>query len=272
MLAVAVWFVRSIPRTLSALAIASLIALALNPLVERLQAPHRLAPAHGRGDRARHVRDLHGGRDRADHRADDPRGPRLQQADPEDGQGPRPAARSSARACARRTRRRRCRSGSTTLPKRLSANSKPIENAAGAIADGVAAALFTILLAITLLLDGEHIVNGIRRLIPARRRADADRLGRLVYNVIGRYIAGTLFVAALAGVVMLTGSLALGVPLAPLIAVWVAITNPIPQVGGFLGGVGVRAARADAGRGRRRRVPRRSSSCTSSSRTTCCSR
>jgi predicted PurR-regulated permease PerM len=45
-----------------------------------------------------------------------------------------------------------------------------------------------------------------------------------------------LLVAALAGVVMLTGALALDVPLAPLIAVWVAITNPIPQIGGFLGG------------------------------------
>src|SRR5206468_20313 len=114
---------------------------------------------------------------------------------------------------------------------------KPIEHAAGQIADGVAAALFTLLLAITLLLDGDHIVNGIRRLVPDRRKADADRLGRLVYNVIGRYIAGTLLVAALAGVVVLTGGLALGVPLAPLIAAWVAITNPIPQVGGFLGGV-----------------------------------
>ena len=134
-------------------------------------------------------------------------------------------------------RRRRCRAGSNDVPHRLSANSKPIESAAGAIADGVAAALFTILLSITLLLDGEHIVNSTRRLVPARRRADADRLGRLVYNVVGRYIAGTLLVAALAGVVMLTGSLALGVPLAPLIAVWVAITNPIPQVGGFMGGV-----------------------------------
>jgi len=85
-------------------------------------------------------------------------------------------------------------------------------------------------------LDGEFLVGGVRRLIPARRRADADRMGRLVYNVIGRYIAGTLLVAALAGVVMLTGALSLGVPLAPLIAVWVAITNPIPQIGGFLGG------------------------------------
>jgi len=85
-------------------------------------------------------------------------------------------------------------------------------------------------------LDGEFLVGGIRRLVPAHRRKDADRMGRLVYNVIGRYIAGTLLVAALAGVVMLAGALVLDVPLAPLIAVWVAITNPIPQIGGFLGG------------------------------------
>ena len=43
--------------------------------------------------------------------------------------------------------------------------------------------------------------------------------------------------AALAGVVTLVASLSLGVPLAPLLAVWVAICNPIPQVGGFLGAV-----------------------------------
>ena len=41
--------------------------------------------------------------------------------------------------------------------------------------------------------------------------------------------------AALAGVVTLVASLALGVPLAPLLAVWVAICNPMPQIGGFLG-------------------------------------
>ena len=76
-----------------------------------------------------------------------------------------------------------------------------------------------------------------RRLVPLTPRPDADRLGRLVYDVVGRYIAGTLFMAALAGVVTLVASLALGVPLAPLLAVWVAICNPIPQIGGFLGAV-----------------------------------
>ena len=37
--------------------------------------------------------------------------------------------------------------------------------------------------------------------------------------------------------VELTDGRTLGVPLAPLLAVWVAICNPIPQVGGFLGAV-----------------------------------
>ncbi len=109
--AIAVWFIRSIPRTLSALAIATLFALALNPLVEALKRRtgwHRRTAAgvvlvtavHRR--RARH---------RADHRTDDPRGPRLQQADPADGEGPRHAARSSVRGCGRPRRRRRCSSG-----------------------------------------------------------------------------------------------------------------------------------------------------------------
>jgi predicted PurR-regulated permease PerM len=123
------------------------------------------------------------------------------------------------------------------FPKRLDVNSTPVADAAATIADGVAAALFALLLAITLVLDGERLVNMGRQLVPAKRRPDADRFGRMIYDVFGRYIAGSLFVAALAGVVMLIASLSLGVPLAPLVAVWVAICNPMPQIGGFLGAV-----------------------------------
>ena len=73
--------------------------------------------------------------------------------------------------------------------------------------------------------------------MPVSRRRTTDRLGVLVYEVIGRYIAGSLLVAVLAGTVMLIASLALGLPLAPLIGVWVAMTNLIPQIGGLLGAV-----------------------------------
>jgi predicted PurR-regulated permease PerM len=235
-LAAGVWFVRSIPRTLASLAIATLFALALNPLVDRVQ---RRRGWHRRTAAGvvllcvfgivatvvalitvPTIREVHNFNDQIPHTVKDLGtlpiiGPRLREADAS----------------------RKVQDWLNNVPERLSTNSKPIENAAGAVADGVAAALFTALLAITLLLDGEHLVNGARRLVPERRREDADRLGRLVYEIIGRYIAGSLLVAALAATVMLTASLALGVPLAPLIAVWVAITNPIPQVGGLLGGV-----------------------------------
>jgi predicted PurR-regulated permease PerM len=230
-----VWFVRSIPRTLASLAIAMLLALALNPLVEQLKKRtgwHRRTAAGTvlfatalvaavvvaliTGPTIREARDFN---NQLPTTVKDLNnlpiiGSRLRDANASE----------------------KVQKWLNDAPEHLSANSKPIENAVGAIADGVAAALFTVLLAITLLLDGEFLVNGIRRLVPANRKADADRLGRLVYNVIGRYIAGSVLVAVLAGVVTLTASLILGVPLAPLIAVWVAITNPIPQVGGFMGG------------------------------------
>jgi predicted PurR-regulated permease PerM len=233
--AIAVWFIRSVPRTLSALAIAALLAFALNPLVEALKRRTGWSRRTAAGvvlittlvivtvvaalitvPTIHEVRDFN--KQIPQTVKDLGRlpivGPKLRQANASD----------------------KVQKWLDDLPKHLSANSKPIENAAGAIADGIAAALFTLLLAVTIVLDGELIVDGARRLVPARRRADADRIGRLVYQVIGRYIAGTLFMAALGGIVMLTGSLALSVPLAPLIAVWVAITNPIPQIGGFLGG------------------------------------
>jgi predicted PurR-regulated permease PerM len=234
-LAIAVWFVRSIPRTISALAIATLIALALNPVVERLK---RRTGWHRRTAAGvvmftfavfaaivialitvptiREVRDFNKNIPTTVRQLGKLPvvGPRLREAKASE----------------------KVQQWLNDVPHKLGTNSQPIETAAGAIADGVAAALFTILLSITMLLDGEHLVTGFRRLVPQRRRERADHLGRLIYEIIGRYIAGTLLVAGLAGVVMLTSSLALGVPLAPLIAVWVMITNPIPQVGGFLGG------------------------------------
>lgn len=233
--AITVWFIRSIPRTLSSVAIAGLFAFALNPLVEALKRRtgwHRrtaagvvlLSTALIAAVVAAliTVPTIHEVRDFNKQIPQTVKdlgklpiiGPRLREAKASE----------------------KVQEWLNDAPKHLSANSKPIENAAGAIADGVAAALFTLLLAITIVLDGEFVVGGVRRLVPARRRDEADRMGRLVYQVVGRYIAGTLLVAALAGVVMLTGALVLDVPLAPLIAVWVAITNPIPQIGGFLGG------------------------------------
>lgn len=230
------WLVRSIPRTLSATAVAVLIAFALNPVVDlvarRTQWHRRYAAALvlttvgaiaitaialvtvptvnqvSTFDKQipKTVKQL----------GDLPIiGPRLRQANAS----------------------KKVQDWLDKLPKRLSGNTTPIAHALSTIADGVAAAMFALLLAITLVLDGEFLVATARRLIPESRRPAADHVGRLVYDLVGRYIAGTMLLAALAGVVVLTASLSLGVPLAPLLAAWVAICNPIPQIGGFLGAV-----------------------------------
>lgn len=235
-LGVLIWLVREIPRTLALTVIASLLAFALMPVVEavrrrtgwsrRLVAPIVLigvgliavttivlvaVPTINQiGQFNKDIPKT------VDQLGDLPIiGPRLREADASE----------------------KVRKWIDEFPKRLDVNSTPVADAAATIADGIAATLFALLLAITLVLDGERLVNMGRQLVPARRRGDADRFGRMIYDVFGRYIAGSLFVAALAGVVMLIASLSLGVPLAPLVAAWVAICNPMPQIGGFLGAV-----------------------------------
>jgi predicted PurR-regulated permease PerM len=123
------------------------------------------------------------------------------------------------------------------LPERLGGEDSPLADVAQGFADGLVAALITLLVAITLLLDGERLVNTARRLVPRARREQVERFAGLAYQVVGRYVAGSMLVALMAGTVILVLGLALGVPLAPLAAAWITMTNLIPQIGGALGGI-----------------------------------
>ncbi|MGH8978838.1 MAG: AI-2E family transporter, partial [Acidimicrobiia bacterium] len=201
MLAATVWFVRSVPRTITALAIAALLALALNPLVEALQ--------RRTGWQRRYaaslvlvvvssvfvlgvvlvtvptIRQAQGIDDEVPEVVLDLEelpiiGERLREANASD----------------------EVEQWLDDLPDRLSLDAKPVESALGSVADGIAAGFLTLLLAITLVVDGEQLVATARRLVPVSRRPTTDRLGVLVYEVVGRYIAGSLFVAVLAGTVM----------------------------------------------------------------------
>jgi putative heme transporter len=235
-IAVSVWFVRSVPRTLTALAVGALLALALNPLVDALQR----RTSWSRRVSASLVLATFGVLFAIGIALVTV--PTIHQVQHLDRDIPHVVRDLEDLPIVGKSLRRENASQQVTnwlhdLPNRLSVNSKPISRAAGSLAGGIAQGFLTLLLASALLLDGEHLVTSTRRLIPVSRRPRADRLGALVYEVIGKYIAGSVFVAVLAGVVMLIASLALGVPLAPLIGVWVAMTNLIPQIGGLLGAV-----------------------------------
>lgn len=129
------------------------------------------------------------------------------------------------------------RRGINSLPDRLEGEDTPLVGAAQTLADGLLVALFMLMITISLLLDGERLLRGARRLVPSDRKAQADRLGRLAYQTFGKYVAGSLLVAAIAGVAVLTVGLILGVPLTPLLAIWVAVFNLVPQIGGAAGGI-----------------------------------
>ncbi len=121
------------------------------------------------------------------------------------------------------------------LPARLSGDASPVTRAGRSLLQGAVLAFATLLLATTLLVDGARLLRGARRLVPRDHREQADRLARTAYDVVGRYVAGSVSVALLAGVVNLIAGLVLGVPLAPLAALNVTLWNLVPQIGGFFG-------------------------------------
>ncbi|HTJ75699.1 MAG TPA: AI-2E family transporter [Acidimicrobiales bacterium] len=123
------------------------------------------------------------------------------------------------------------------LPQRLEGEDTPLVGAAQALADGMLVTFFTLLVTVSLLLDGQRLLRGARRLIPPEHREQADRLGRLAYQTFGRYVAGSLLVAAVAGLAILAVGLVLRVPLTPLLALWVALFDLVPQIGGAAGGI-----------------------------------
>lgn len=101
---------------------------------------------------------------------------------------------------------------------------------------GALSTVVVVITAIGVLADGEVMVRRVRAVVPRSRQARADEAGRIVYHSFGSYFAGSLLVAVLNGLVTLTAGLVIGVPLAPIAALWATLTNFIPQIGGFLGG------------------------------------
>lgn len=120
------------------------------------------------------------------------------------------------------------------LPSRI--DDQTLADLAERLLGGLVTAGIVVVTALGVLFDGPSAVRRMRAVVPAARREAADRTARIVYRTFGSYFAGSLLVAALAGIVVMTLGLLLGVPLAPIAGLWVMFTNLIPQIGGFLGG------------------------------------
>jgi putative heme transporter len=122
------------------------------------------------------------------------------------------------------------------LPETLAGPNANVGDRAESILSGVLAAIATGLVVITLLLDGDRLIGALQRLTPTRHRPRIDRAGRQFYDIVGKYFAGSLLVAMIQGLYVLTVGLILGVPLAPVLGMWAAVASLIPQIGGALAG------------------------------------
>lgn len=120
------------------------------------------------------------------------------------------------------------------LPAQL--DDRQITRYAEDLLGGLLTTVVVLVTAVAVMLDGEAMVQRLRNLFTGERQERLDSIGRVIYRTFGNYFAGSLFVAILNGLVVLTVALALGVPLAPLAGLWSMLTNLIPQIGGFLGG------------------------------------
>lgn len=123
------------------------------------------------------------------------------------------------------------------LPDHLAGETAQIESVARSMLSGALAGTAILLLIISLLLDGSHLTTSVRRAIPRRHRDQVDHIGELLYRIIGRYFGGSVLVAVLHGLAVLVVGIILGVPLTPLLAVWVTVWSLVPQIGGAVGGV-----------------------------------
>jgi putative heme transporter len=122
------------------------------------------------------------------------------------------------------------------LPDTLATRDKALAGIVQSTGDGLVTVFWVLLVAITALLDGPRLAANLRDVLPARFHAELNHFGDLGYRVVGRYAAGTGFIAVVNAAAVTTIGLMLGTPLAPLVGVWSGLWNIVPQIGGFMGG------------------------------------
>jgi predicted PurR-regulated permease PerM len=92
-------------------------------------------------------------------------------------------------------------------------------------------------LAALFLLEGPRMSAGLLNSLPPERAARWSRVARDVNQAVTGYVLGNLLTSLIAGVVVFVALVVLGVPFPLLWALWVALVDFLPMVGGALAGI-----------------------------------
>jgi predicted PurR-regulated permease PerM len=94
-------------------------------------------------------------------------------------------------------------------------------------------------LVLLLLLEGPKMRAGVLGLLSPARAERYSRVARDVNRSVTGYMLGNLLTSIIAGVVVLADLLLLGIPFPYLWALWVALVDFLPMIGGALAGIPV---------------------------------
>ncbi len=99
-------------------------------------------------------------------------------------------------------------------------------------------ALFAIFMMVLLmLLEAPKMRRGVLGFVGPERAATMNRVAGEVSRSVSGYMVGNFITSVIAGVVVLVTLVALGVPFAVLWALWVALVDFLPMIGGALAGI-----------------------------------
>jgi predicted PurR-regulated permease PerM len=127
---------------------------------------------------------------------------------------------------------------SEDLPNRLLGVSGPLFSIFQTIGETIIALVSIAVMTVFLLLYGPQFADTALRLIPdGRLRRRVDRLGVRSLGAVSGWVAGNVLTSVIAGVAALVIFVALGLPYATLLALWVAIADLIPLAGATLGAI-----------------------------------
>ena len=92
-------------------------------------------------------------------------------------------------------------------------------------------------LALLLLLEGPKMRRGLLSLMPPERATRYARIAHEINQSVTGYMVGNLLTSVIAGVVVFVTLTALAIPFPLLWAIWVALVDFLPMVGGALAGI-----------------------------------
>jgi predicted PurR-regulated permease PerM len=121
------------------------------------------------------------------------------------------------------------------LPERLRGGE--VQDAIRSAATRSIAFLATAVLTVFFLLHGPRLLAAGVRQLPAHRQEEVDRVGRAVYRRSWHYVAGTLAMSVMAGLIAYGCAWVLEVPGPAPLALFVAMLDVLPLIGIVLGAV-----------------------------------